>query len=154
MHSITTQTAPAERVRRLNWERIAVLYARWALGAAFLSGIASRFGLYGKNVGYGNFGNFLRYTGEVNSFMPASTIPFLGWAATVAELFFGIALILGLWPRWTALGSALLLALFGVAMAISFGIHSPMDYSVFSASAAAAMLALFPRDPASARPNS
>jgi len=154
MHSTTVaQVTPTGRTHTLNWERIAVLYARWALGAAFLSGIVSRFGLYGKNVGYGNFANFLRYTAEVNSFMPASTIPFLGWAATVAELFFGIALILGLWPRWTALGSAVLLALFGIAMAISFGIHSPMDYSVFSASAAAVMLVIFPRDPAGARLN-
>jgi hypothetical protein len=35
----------------------------------------------------------------------------------------------------------LLLALFGTAMAISFGIKSPLDYSVFSASAAALLLA-------------
>jgi putative oxidoreductase len=52
-------------------------------------------------------------------------------------------LILGLWPRWVALASALLLVLFGAAMAISFGIKSPMDYSVFSASAAAVLLALY-----------
>src|SRR5271166_5652276 len=141
MHSTTVaQVTPTGRTHTLNWERIAVLYARWALGAAFLSGIVSRFGLYGKNVGYGNFANFLRYTAEVNSFMPAATIPFLGWAATVAELFFGIALIVGLWPRWTALGSA---------MAISFGFKSPLDYSVFSASSAAVMLAVLAAD----RPN-
>jgi hypothetical protein len=30
-------------------------------------------------------------------------------------------------------------------MAISFGIKSPMDYSVFSASAAALLLALYPQ---------
>jgi putative oxidoreductase len=129
--------------RALSFEKLAVLYARIALGAAFLSGILDRFGLYGKNVGYGNFAGFLRYTAEVNSFMPASTIPFLAWSATAAELFFGIALIAGLWPRWVALGSALLLALFGLAMAISFGIKSPLDYSVFSASAAALLLALY-----------
>lgn len=120
----------------------AILYARLALGAAFLSGIASRFGLYGKDVGYGNFTNFLKYTAEVNAFMPASTIPFLGWSATVAELLLGIALILGLWPRWTALASAVLLILFGTAMTISQGIKSPLDYSVFSASAAAVLLAI------------
>jgi hypothetical protein len=45
-------------------------------------------------------------------------------------------------PEPVALGSALLLALFGIAMAISFGVKSPLDYSVFSASAAAALLAL------------
>jgi putative oxidoreductase len=122
--------------------RWAVLYLRIALGAAFLSGIADRFGLYwGKNVGYGNFQGFMRYTAQVNSFMPAATIPFLAWAATIAEFGFGVALIFGIWPRWVALGSSALLALFGIAMAISFGIKSPLDYSVFSASAGALMLA-------------
>ena len=125
----------------MNWDRVGVLYARLALGAAFLSGIASRFGLYGKNVGYGNFANFVRYTAEVNSFMPAFTIPFLAWTATAAEFVLGIALILGVWQRQVALGSALLLAVFGIAMGISFGIRSPLDYSVFSASAAAVLLA-------------
>jgi putative oxidoreductase len=136
--ALFTQTSA--KSRSLNWERLGVLYARLALSAAFLSGIASRFGLYPKGAGYGNFANFMKYTAEVNSFMPASTIPFLAWAATAAELFFGIALLLGIWPRWIALGSAALLALFGIAMAISFGIKEPLDYSVFSASAAALLL--------------
>ena len=128
----------------LRGERWAMLYLRIALGAAFLSGIADRFGLYwGRNVGYGNFDGFMQYTAKVNSFMPAFSIPFLAWAATVAEFSLGVALILGLWPRWVALGSAILLALFGVAMAISFGIKSPLDYSVFSASAGALMLATY-----------
>jgi len=139
----STSDRGAKDGRGVNWERIGVLYARIALGAAFLSGIASRFGLYGKNTGYGHFANFVRYTAEVNSFMPAFSIPFLAWAATAAELFLGVALILGIWPRWVALGSALLLALFGIAMAISFGIISPMDYSVFSASAGSVLLALY-----------
>jgi putative oxidoreductase len=126
------------------WERWGILYLRIALGAAFLSGIADRFGLYwGRNVGYGNFDGFMRYTAKVNSFMPGYTIPFLAWAATFAELGLGLALILGIWTRWVALASAILLALFGIAMAISFGIKSPLDYSVFSASAGALVLALY-----------
>ena len=137
--------------RTVNWERWGILYARVALGAAFLSGIADRFGWYtGRNVGYGNFAGFVSYTAKVNSFMPAITIPFLAWAATVAELSLGLLLGLGVWPRWVALGSAALLALFGVAMAISFGIKSPMDYSVFSASAGAVLLALYQDQAASA----
>ena len=111
--------------REFKVERWALRYARIALGAAFLSGIADRFGLWGKNVGYGDFAHFVKYTAEVNSFMPAFTIPFLAWAATVAELVLGIALISGVWLRWVALGSALLLVLFGTAMAISFGLKSP-----------------------------
>jgi len=122
-------------------ERWAIRYTRIALGAAFLSGIASRFGLWGKDVGYGNFANFVSYTAEVNAFMPAATIPFLAWAATAAELVLGIALLIGFRLRWAALGSALLLLLFATAMAISLGIKSPLDYSVFSASAAALLLA-------------
>lgn len=82
----------------------------------------------------------------MNSFMPASTIPFLAWAATVAELSFGLALILGIWTQWVARGSAVLLFLFGTAMAISFGIKSPLDYSVFSASAGALLLSLYPTE--------
>ena len=141
--SESSRLSAAKRTRILDWERLGFLYARIALGAAFLSGIADRFGLYwGRNVGYGNFDGFMQYTAKVNSFMPPATIPFLAWAATAGELFFGMALILGIWPRWIALGSASLLALFGIAMAISFGIKSPMDYSVFSASGAAILLAL------------
>jgi uncharacterized membrane protein YphA (DoxX/SURF4 family) len=141
--SETSQRRATTTSGTFNWERSGVLYARIALGAAFLSGIASRFGLYGKNVGYGNFSNFVKYTAEVNSFMPAFSIPFLAWSATAAELVLGIALILGVWPRWVAVGSAVLLAIFGIAMALSFGIKSPLDYSVFSASAAAVLLALY-----------
>ena len=128
---------------RAGMERWVILATRVALSAAYLSGIASRFGLYGKDQGYGNFANFVRYTAEVNSFLPSYTIPFLAWAATAAELFLGIALLAGIWPRWVALGSAVLLVLFGTAMAISFGIKSPLDFSVFSAAAASLMLAVF-----------
>ena len=143
--------------REFNAEQWAIRYARIALGAAFLSGIADRFGLWGKTIGYGDFAHFVQYTAQVNSFMPAFTIPFLAWAATVAELVLGIALISGVWLRWVALASALLLVLFGTAMAISFGLKSPLDYSVFSASAAALLLALHsPGSPSqrSNRPNS
>ena len=130
-------------------QRIGILYARIALGAAFLSGVADRFGLYwGRNVGYGNFDGFLQYTAKVNSFMPPASIPFLAWAATAAEFFLGVALILGIWPRQVAFASAVLLVLFGTAMAISFGVKSPLDYSVFSASAGALLLSIF-----SARPS-
>lgn len=131
-----------ERIEALNWPWIARFYTRVALAAAFLSAVGSRFGMYGKNVGWGNFANFIRYTAEVNSFMPGWTIPCIAWIATAAEVFFALALLIGIWPRWVALGTALLLALFGAAMAISFGIRSPLDYSVFSASAAAFLLAV------------
>jgi len=138
----TTMEAVGERSHTMKWERAAVVYARSAVGAAFLSAVAARFGLWDKTLDLKHFAEFMQYAAEVNSFLPPRVIPLVAWAATVAETSCGILLILGLWPRWVSLASAVLLALFGTAMAISFGIKSPMDYSVFSASAAAALLTL------------
>jgi putative oxidoreductase len=63
------------------------------IGAAFLSAVGARFGIWGDNTGPDSFKHFIEYTGEVNSFMPAFTIPFLAWAATIAETFLGITLV-------------------------------------------------------------
>ena len=142
--SETTALHNTKVARTVSADRLAILYARIALGAAFLSAVADRFGLWGKYGGWGTFANFTKYTGEVLSFLPASVIPFLAWTATIAELSFGILLILGLWMRWAAFGAAALLFVFGTSMAISFGLKSPLDYSVFSASAGALSLALCP----------
>lgn len=139
-HLQATEKQAMITVRKL--ARFAPIFARIALGAAFLSAVADRFGLWGKYGAWGNFANFEQYTAQVNSFMPAVTIPFLAWAATAAELSLGLGLILGLWPRWMALGAAGLLFLFATAMAVSFGLKSPLDYSVYSASAAALLLFL------------
>ena len=138
--------------RTVSLERFAIFYARVALGVAFLSAVADRFGLWGKYSGWGNFANFTKYTAEVNSFMPAFIIPFLAWAATIAELSLGILLIFGVWTRWVAFSTAALLFLFGASMAISFGLKSPLDYSVFSASAGALLLAMYPRRRPGANP--
>ncbi len=51
-------------------KRFAMLYARLALGSAFLSAVAARFGLWGDR-GPHPFAQFIRYTGEVNSFLPS-----------------------------------------------------------------------------------
>ena len=132
----------SDKVRGINWERAGIVYARIAVGAAFLSAVASRFGLWDGTLDLKHFANFIAYAAEVNSFLPRAVIPYVAVVATVCETLLGILLILGLWPRWVSLGSAILLVLFGGAMAISFGIKSPMDYSVFSASGASILLAL------------
>lgn len=123
-------------------ETWALRYARLALAAAFLSAVASRFGLWQGHFSMARFQEFITYTGEVNAFLPAKTYPTLAWAATVAETACGLTLLSGLKPRWAGFASAGLLFTFGTAMALSQGIKSPLDYSVFSASAAALLLAL------------
>jgi putative oxidoreductase len=97
------------------------LGSRAALGVSFLLSVSDRLGFYGnpgeRGVSWGTFERFLGYAAKVNAFAPAWMIPFLGTAATVLELLFGVTLVLGLALRWAAFGSAGLLFLFGSAMA-------------------------------------
>jgi uncharacterized membrane protein YphA (DoxX/SURF4 family) len=124
---------------------ISALYARLALGASFLSAVADRFGLWRSHAVWGNFASFEKYTARVNSFMPASSVPFLAWAATIAEVVLGVALIAGIWTRGVALASALLLALFATAMTVSFSFKPPLDYSVCHKSNSAARIGVLVR---------
>ncbi len=59
-----------------NEPEIVRLFARFALGASFLSAVADRFGLWGpygaKNVSWGDFAHFVEYTGAVTSLFPNS----------------------------------------------------------------------------------
>ncbi len=120
------------------------VFARLALGAAFLSSVADRFGLWGaygkQGVSWGDFQHFTVYTGMVNSFLAARLIPGVAWAATVAETILGLGLLVGFYKRYFTIGSALLLLLFALAMTVSFGVKAAIDYSVFTASSAAFLL--------------
>jgi uncharacterized membrane protein YphA (DoxX/SURF4 family) len=128
--------------QRVDWDRWAARYARAAIGAAFLSAVAGRFGLWSGHINWANFTRFIQRTAELNPFVPAPAMPVVAWAATIVETTFGVALIAGVRVRWAAFGSAALLAWFGTAMAATAGLKSPLDYSVFSASAGALLLAL------------
>jgi uncharacterized membrane protein YphA (DoxX/SURF4 family) len=117
---------------------------RLALGAAFLSAVADRFGLWGAHgepgVAWGDFEHFTAYTGTLNWFAPTMLIPALAWAATVAEVALGLGLILGLHTRTSALLSGLLLMIFAAAMTSALGVKAPLNYSVLSAAAGALLL--------------
>jgi putative oxidoreductase len=80
------------------------LGSRAALGVSFLLSVSDRLGFYGnpgeRGVSWGTFERFLGYAAKVNAFAPAWMIPFLGTAATVLELRFGVTLVLGLALRW------------------------------------------------------
>jgi hypothetical protein len=80
-----------------NGTEIVRLFARFALGASFLSAVADRFGLWGphgaKNVSWGDFAHFVEYMGAVMSLFPSSLTVSFALAATVAETLFGILLI-------------------------------------------------------------
>ncbi len=148
---MTTQGLAHPRVTNLGRLGAARLFLRFALAAAFLSAVADRFGLWGApggiNVAWGEFPAFVEYTAQVNSFLPAGLAPVLAWASTALELFLGLALIVGFRLRIAATASGALLLLFALAMTISFGVKAPLDYSVFTASAGAFLLAALPARP-------
>ncbi|MGH9744359.1 MAG: MauE/DoxX family redox-associated membrane protein [Candidatus Acidiferrum sp.] len=133
-----------QRTRHERLKQFLVLYARVALGAGFLSSVADRFGLWGPpgspRAAWGNWSNFVRYTAVLNFFLPNRTAPILAVIVTISEFSLGVLLILGLWKRQVAALSAGLLCLFALTMSVALGVKAPLDYSVFSASAAAAML--------------
>ena len=128
----------------MNRKHIAQIFVRYALAITFLSAVADRFGLWGApgqaNIAWGNFANFLQYTGVLTPWAPKALVPFLGGAATTLEIIFALALLIGYKAKWAALGSALLLLIFALSMAATTGLKSPLDYSVFTASAAAFLL--------------
>jgi hypothetical protein len=122
---------------------------RVALAFAFFYSIADRFGWLGPpgaaNVSWGTFARFTGYVAMLNWYLPHSLIPALAWVDTALELALGCALLVGLWLRGAAIVSALLLLAFGITMGIRLGIGAPLAYSVFTASAAAFLLAAMPR---------
>ena len=133
-----------------NGTELVRLFARFALGASFLSAVADRFGLWGPHgamsVSWGDFAHFVEYTGAVMSLFPSSLTVSFAWAATVAETLFGVLLIVGFKTRITSALSGLLLLSFAMAMVTGLGIKKPLDYSVFSAAAAAFLLASWEPD--------
>jgi uncharacterized membrane protein YphA (DoxX/SURF4 family) len=119
----------------------ASVFLRLALGGGFLSAVADRFGLFGptgtKNIAWGDFAHFMQYTAQLNPWAPNALIPMLAWASTGAELVLGAALILGVFTRWVALLSGILLLLFASGMSLGLGLKAPWDSSVPAAAAAA-----------------
>jgi uncharacterized membrane protein YphA (DoxX/SURF4 family) len=130
------------------------VFVRFVLGFSFLSAVADRIGLWGAygqpHVAWGDFARFIAYTGKLNSFVPSVFVPMLAWASTFAEVFLGLALVVGFFTRIAALLSGTMLLLFALAMAVALGIKAPLDFSVFSASAGAFLLAAYGKYPLSA----
>ncbi|HEY1655868.1 MAG TPA: MauE/DoxX family redox-associated membrane protein [Candidatus Tumulicola sp.] len=126
----------------------AALALRVALGASFLYSVADRFALLGPpgsaNVSWGTFARFSSYVATLNWYVPKPLVAPLAWMDSALELVLGLTLIAGLSLRISSLVSALLLLAFATTMAIALGIGAPLAYSVFSASAAAFLLAAYP----------
>lgn len=128
--------------------KLASLYLRIAIGSAYIWEVADRLGILGANgkphVGWGDWAHFMAYASQVMGFLPAWLIPPFAVIATIGEALFGLLILLGLFTRQAAIGSGVLGFCFAMAMALSFGIESPLGYSVFTLSAASFLLATLP----------
>jgi thiosulfate dehydrogenase (quinone) large subunit len=114
------------------------LFLRFSIAAGFLSAVADRFGMWAPEISvWGNWENFLAYTGLINPLLPVSLIPIAAIIATIAEVVFALCLVIGFKTELVAKLSGYLLLLFALAMVFSTGIKGAFDYSVFAASAAA-----------------
>lgn len=121
---------------------MASFFLRIALAAGFLSAVASRLSLWGGHSS--GWQNFVHYTAQTNSFLPESLAPPFAVLSTFAELTLGLLLLIGYRTSIVAFSAAILTLLFSIAMAISFGIKEPLDYSVLAFSAGAFLLSTVP----------
>lgn len=117
------------------------LFLRLAISVTMLSAVADRFGFWGDNSAWGNWGNFEKCTQQLTFFLPEMLSTFSAYAATFFEILFPLMLILGFKTKIAAYGSGFLLLVFALSMAIALGIKAPLDYSVWVGSAAAFLLA-------------
>uniref|UniRef100_UPI0018EAA0A3 MauE/DoxX family redox-associated membrane protein n=1 Tax=Chromobacterium sp. ASV23 TaxID=2795110 RepID=UPI0018EAA0A3 len=115
---------------------------RLALAGGFLSAVASRTGLWGKQSS--GWDAFLHYTAQVNSFMPPAAIPPVAILTTILETSLGLLLLLGYKTNIVALAAGVLTLLFSLTMAYSFGWKEVLDYSVLAFTAGAFLLSSLP----------
>ena len=119
------------------------VFLRLSLALGFLSAVADRFGFWPEEISsWGSWASFVDYTAVLNPWVPAGLVSFVAIIATLAELVLAFCLIMGFKTRLAAQLSGLLLLTFALAMLMTLGLKAPLDYSVFSAAAAAFGLSL------------
>ena len=135
------------RAGAARWTELAL---RLSLANAFLSAVGDRLGAWGPHgsppASWGDWHHFRIYADRLNWYMPTAVRPAAAVLATAGEVLFAIALLTGYRLREAAIGSGVLLTIFGISMALGLGIKSPLDYSAFTAAAAAFSLAVMAAD--------
>ncbi len=125
------------------YPKIIKLLLRFAVSTAMLSAVADRFELWPAEISvWGNMEAFLQYTQTLLPWLPASLIPLAGWLATIFEIIFPVALLLGFRTEFFAQLSGFLLLTFSLSMLFSVGIKPVFDYSALNATAAAFAISL------------
>ena len=131
-------------LKQSHLRRFAEWSMRVALAFSFVSAVADRFGLWGQSgvagVAWGDFEQFTAYTAQLLWFLPPSLVSSAAVLATAAEVIVAGGLLVGWRLRWWAFAAAALLLSFALAMSSALGPKAPIDYSVWTAAAAAFLL--------------
>lgn len=118
-----------------NTSGIAQLFLRLALGVGFLMPVMDRLGLMGPygsgTAAWGDWEHFVDYTNKLIPFASRPIANIMAFIATIAEVVFGICLVVGFRIKENAVGASILTLLFGLCMAVFLGIAAPFNYPVF-----------------------
>ena len=132
----------------MNSSKTPQLLLRIALGIGFLTPVSDRLGFLGpfggRNIEWGNWDNFINYTGTLMPFLDKPAVNIMGGIATVAESVIGILLIIGFKTRLTAISSCVLTLIFATTMSLFIGIKAPINFATFPVCAASLLLATIP----------
>ena len=133
-------------MKKFSSQAVAEWSLRVTIAAAFLSAVADRFGLWeppgAANVDWGAWQPFVNHTRLLTFYLPQSLAPITAIFATLAEAVLGVWLLVGWRTRIAAYASTALLLTFAFSMTLAVGVKSPLNYSTFTAAAAAFALAV------------
>jgi len=133
-------------LRSARFRLFAVLLTRFGLASTYLSGVADRFGAWGRygtaHVTWGDLQHYAaRITAAQPNFPPALAIV-LAWFTTVLEAALGLGLLIGLRTRTMAFGSGVLMLVYACATAFSSGgVHEIFAYGLLGLAGASMLLA-------------
>jgi uncharacterized membrane protein YphA (DoxX/SURF4 family) len=133
-------------LRSARFRKFAVLFTRFGLAATYLSGVADRFGAWGRH-GAANvsWGDFQQFVSRVQTYVPhasAALALVVAWVATVLDSALGLGLLLGVRTRTMAFGSGILLIGYALTVAMSpAGLHATFAYGLFGLAGASMLLA-------------
>jgi uncharacterized membrane protein YphA (DoxX/SURF4 family) len=138
-------------LRSARFRLFAILLTRFGLASTYLSGVADRFGAWGRhgttNVTWGDFQHYVSHLQAGMPHAPAALALVLAWGATVLEAAFGLGLLIGVRTRSLAFGSGILMLVYALATALSpGGLHDTFAYGVLGLAGASMLLAVVAGD--------
>jgi uncharacterized membrane protein YphA (DoxX/SURF4 family) len=133
-------------LRSARFRRFALLFTRFGLAATLLSGVADRFGAWGRHgTAHASWGDMQHFAARAQTVLPqapAWLALMLAWLATVLDSALGLGLLIGVRTRTMALSAAVWLFVYAIAVFLSpGGVHATFAYGLLGLSGASLLVA-------------